>query len=107
MQNFRGGRGAIPRTRTGTCEDRQRMRRSTGGGHDQPGQFVNPGPSVSDQGAKYEIMSRDNFRNLTTDEKLVTMFDAITNIGSLGSRVQKVESRVTILESNNASHDSV
>ena len=51
-------------------------------------------------------MSRDNFRNLTTDEKLVTMFDAITNIGSLWSRVQKVESRVTILESNNASHDT-
>ena len=84
----------------------KRMRRSTGGGHDQPGQFVNPEPSVGDQGAKYEIMSRDNFRNLTTDEKLVTMFDAITNIGSLGSRVQKVESRVTILESNNASHDA-
>ena len=132
LQDFRGGRGARPRTCTSPYENRyhalysdsegdtwqlvdrdnrnkgryKRMRRSTGGGHDQPGQFVNPEPSVSDQGAKYEIMSRDNFRNLTTDEKLVTMFDAITKFGSLGSRVQKVESRVTILESNNASHDT-
>ena len=85
----------------------KRMRRSTGGGHDQPGQLGNSEPSVSDQGAKYEIMSRDNFRNRPTDETLVTLFDAITDIGSLGSRVQKVENRVTLLESSNASHDTL
>ena len=50
-------------------------------------------------------MSRNEFRDLPSYEKLITMFDALTNIGSLGSRVQKEKHRVTIHDSRSASHD--
>ena len=124
MHSSRGGRGAKPWSGTGTYENRyralnlesegdawqdvdnskgknKRQRRSTGGTYDCHEQDRGPGPSYRGQGSQYQIMSKDDFRDLSTDEKLVTMFEALTEIGSLHGRVQNVERKVEKLESSN------
>ena len=48
-------------------------------------------------------MSKDEFRALSTDEKLVTMFEELTEISS--DRMYNVENKVEILETVSMAHD--
>ena len=120
--SIRGARGAKSRSGTGPYENRytplrtdsegetwqvvkggnKRQRRSTGGTYGQPesSEFAE-----LRQSAQYRSISRDEFRGLSTDEKLVTMFEAITDLGSLSDRVCNVEEKVAGLEMSNKAHD--
>ena len=123
-QPFRGGRGVGPMPGTGTFGNRyntlnsesegdawqdvnnrkgknKRLRRSTGGTSDQ---YRGPEADYSGQ-TVYPKMSKNEFRGLSTDEKLVTMFEALTEIGSLSGRMQNVECSVEILETINMAHN--
>ena len=101
---FRGGRGAKPWSGNGPYENRymplntdsegdtrqntdgfeivrgknKRQRRSTGGTYGQPGS----GYAKMSQGVQYKFMTKDEFRSLSLDEKLVTMFEGIVDLGS-------------------------
>ena len=100
-QPFRGGGGTGPMPGTGTFGNRyntlnseskgdawqdvnnkkgknKRLRRSTGGTSDQ---YRGPEAGYSGQTA-YPKMRKNKFRGLSTDEKLITMFEALTEIGS-------------------------
>ena len=50
-------------------------------------------------------MSKNEFLGLSTDEKPVTMFEDLTEIGSLSGRMQNVESKVGIQEMINVAHN--
>ena len=79
----------------------KRKRHSTGGTY---GYYE--GPEASQNPARYQIMSKSEFRGLPTDEKLVTMFEAITEIGSLYGRVENVEHNVEKLKIRSQAHDN-
>ena len=125
MRGMRGAGNVRSRPRTGTYENRylelhsdtggetwqevdygkgkgKRQRRSTGGTYSQKGQFED---TVTDtQNARYKIMSKSEFRGLSTDEKLVTMFETLTELSQ--TRVQKVEHRVEKLETSSRAYDA-
>ena len=117
MGVFGGGRGANKWSNTGTYENRfctlntesdgdtwhevgrgksknKRQRRSTGGTYERYEQESGSGPSHWGQNAQFQIMDKEVFRGLSTDDKLVTMFKTLTDIGSLHGRVQNIERQV-------------
>ena len=51
-------------------------------------------------------MSKSEFKDLSMDNKLVTMFEAITEIGSMQGRLQNVEIEVQDLQSKHETHDN-
>ena len=79
-----------------------KQRRSTDGTYSQKGQFEDT--DTDTQNARYKIMSKSEFRGLSTDEKLVTMFETLTE--SSQTRVQKVEHRVEKLETSSRAYDA-
>ena len=83
----------------------KRQRRSTGGTYSQKGQKGQFEDTDTDtQSARYKIMSKSEFRGLSTDEKLVTMFETLTELSQ--TRVQKVEHRVEKLETRSRAYDA-
>ena len=46
-------------------------------------------------------MSKDEFKELSTDDKLETMFELMSDIGSLHNHINKIETRVQTLHSTN------
>ena len=54
---------------------------------------------------QYWSISRDAFRKHSTDEKLVTMFETITDLGSLNGRMCSVEKKVASKETSSKAHD--
>ena len=125
MRGMRGAGNVRSRPRTGTYENRyralhsdtdgetwqevdygkgkgKRQRRSTGGTYSQKGQFEDT--DTDTQNARYKIMSKSEFRGLSTDEKLVTMFETLTELSQ--TRVQKVEHRVDKLETSSRAYDA-
>ena len=109
MRGMRGVRNERVRPRTGTYENRyltlhsntdreswqevdngkwkgKRQRSSTGSTYSQKGQFEDT--DLDTQNAKYKKLSKSEFRGLSTDEKLVTMFETLTELSQ--TRVQKV-----------------
>ena len=122
MRGMRGAGNVRSRPRTGTYENRylalhsdtdgetwqevdygkgkgKRQRRSTGGTYSQKGQFED-----TDTEARYKIMSKSEFRGLSTDEILVTMIETLTVLSQ--TRVQKVENRVEKLETSSRAYDA-
>ena len=79
----------------------KRKRHSTGGTY-----VYYEGHEASQNPARYQIMSKSEFRGLPTDEKLVTMFEAITEISSLYGRVENVEHNVEKLKVRSEAHDN-
>ena len=123
MRGMRGVRNERVRPRTGTYENRylvlhsdtdgeswqevdngkwkgKRQRRSTGSTYSQKGQFEDT--DTDTQNARYKIMSKSEFRGLSTDEKLVTMFEPLTELSQ--TRVQKVEHWVIKLETSSRAY---
>lgn len=86
-------------------ERNKRKRRSTGGSYG-PGHGSGPSSGTdTGRGAQteivYPVMSKAEFKELSVDDKLVTMFDAINNnIGYMQGRLQKVETDVADLRLN-------
>lgn len=76
-----------------TQRSRKRNRRSTGGTYSET--------QVKETVCK---ISTDSFRKMSTDEKLVSLFEIITSFGSMNSRVSDLEDDVhALLSLNNAS----
>lgn len=84
-------------------ERKKRWRRSTGGSYGpcQPSgsQFTN------DRGVSGNFFSKTEFKRLSTDDKLVKLFEVMTDIGSLYGRVQDVETKVHNLKLTTEAHD--
>ena len=77
-----------------TQRSRKRNRRSTGGTYSKT--------QVKETVCK---ISTDSFRKMSTDEKLVSLFEIITSFGSMNSRVSDLEDDVhALLSLYNASH---
>ena len=55
------------------------------------------------QNAQYKITSKSEFRGSSTDEKLVTIMETLTELSQ--TRVQKVEHRVEKLETRSRAYD--
>ena len=53
---------------------------------------------------QYRSISRDEFRGLSTDEKLVTMFEAITDLVSLNGIMCNVEKNVASIETSSKAY---
>lgn len=112
-------RGARPKTNSGTyanrfsvldpdsetnkwqVQDRNKRRRRSTGGSFGPSQALESGHLTSE----YQTMSKSKFKELSTDDKLVTMFEAITDIGSLNGRILNIESDMQKLQSRNLDHE--
>ena len=105
--------GARPKTNIGTFENRysaldsdndtwqvqergKRRRRDTGGSY---------GLSRTQTGVRtstnFNLMSKSEFKELSTDDKLVTMFELMSDIGSLHNHINKIETHVQTLHSTN------
>ena len=80
----------------------KRQKRSTGGTYSQKGQFEDT--DTDTQNARYKIMSKSEFRGLSTDEILVTMIETLTELSQ--NRVQKVENRVEKLKTSSRAYDA-
>ena len=78
----------------GERETGKRKRRSTGGTFDTPHKTTG-NAALSD--IEQPNMTKERFRTLPTDEKLVTLFDLMANVGTLGSKVTSVEHHVSHL----------
>ena len=102
----------------GTGTQKKRRRRSTGGsygpGHES---YYSSGQRTERQedgtsGATgsfspaFHTMDKSQFKGLPIDDKLVTMFEAITEIGSVQGRIQTVETEVCNLNSKYEAHNS-
>ena len=121
---FRGGRGTDNRPATGTYENRfttlnsesegeawhevgkgkgknKRQRRSTGGTYEQHGQSSGAGVRREwGQPVLFKTMNKEEFKRLPNDDKLVTMFETLAEIGTLYGRVYNVEEQVDYLTSS-------
>ena len=78
----------------GERETGKRKRRSTGGTFDTPHKTTG-NAALCD--IEQPNMTKERFRTLPTDEKLVTLFDLMVNVGTLDSRVTSVEHHVSHL----------
>lgn len=77
---------------------RKRKRRSTGGTS-----VNNDATTTSDQSIKANI-SKDMFKKMSIDEKLVTLFDLMSNVNNIDGRVHKVEQHVSDLRCEQNEH---
>ena len=105
--------GARPKTNIGTFENRysalnsdndtwqvqergKRRRRDTGGSYDLSLTQTDVRTSTN-----FNLMSKSEFKELSTDDKLVTMFELMSDIGSLHNHINKIETHVQTLHSTN------
>ena len=87
-------------TQTGQNQGQNQERSDTGAG--APG--ATGSPSVS---SEFQIMDKAQFKTLSMDDKLVTMFETMTEkFGSMHGRMQTVETEVRGLNSKYEVHDS-
>lgn len=82
-----GGQNGSPSTKECDTTHNKRKRRSTGGTFD----VINNNAAT---------ITKDQFKQLSTDDKLVTIFDMINSVQSLSLRVEAVEQRINDIESS-------
>ena len=83
----------------------KRLRRSSGGTSDHQSKYRGPEAGYRGHTEIYLKMSKNEFLGLSTDEKPVTMFEDLTEIGSLSGIMQNVESKVGTQEIINVAHN--
>lgn len=87
-------------------ERNKRKRRSTGGSYGPSRHSLGTGVCAgAPTDTVFPVMSKSEFKELSLDDKLVTMFEAINNIGSMQGRLRKVETEVADLKLKSDAHD--